>query len=83
MEKQLQNAAPKKRKRFLAVDVWRSKFGKISEKAIYEIYASTFGISQENMKKKTFTECVNGLRSYENPDYVPPTNQSHVLVTNE
>lgn len=68
---------PKKRKttrkRFVAVDVWQKQFGPVSERAVYDIYSQKFDIELRNMKKYSFSHCVNALRKLENPDYVAPT----------
>lgn len=77
------NTKNKKTKRFLAVDVWRTHFGETSVKAIYDVYSMTFGIEPKNMHKYTFTQCVNGLRRHEDPDYVDPTNKSVKQITIE
>ena len=62
----------KPRKSFVAVDVWRSKFGPVSERAIYDVYAQKFNVEQHNMKKYSFQQCVNALRKLDNPEYVAP-----------
>lgn len=67
---------PAKSKGYIAVDVWRKQFGRISESAIKFIYQEKFGISDENMKKKDFSEMVNALRRLEDPDYTAPTDKS-------
>ena len=66
----------KPRKRFIAVDVWQSKFGPVSERAVYDIYSQKFNVELHNMKKYSFSQCVNALRLLEDPTYVAPTNVS-------
>lgn len=66
----------KPRKRFIAVDVWQSKFGPVSERAVYDIYSQKFNVELYNMKKYSFPHCVNALRTLEDPDYVAPNNVS-------
>lgn len=53
------------RKRFIAVNVWQTEFGPVSERAIYDIYAQKFGVELHNMKKYSFTHCVTALRKLE------------------
>ncbi len=77
----MENTKNKRTKRFLAVDVWRTHFGEVSARAIYDVYATTFGIAPQNMHKYSFTQCVNGLRRHEDPDYLDPTSKSHEQVT--
>lgn len=62
----------KRRRRFIDVDVWRSQFGIVSERAIYDIYAQRFNVELHNMKKYSFPHCVNALRKLEDPDYIAP-----------
>jgi hypothetical protein len=50
------------RKRFVAVDVWQTKFGPVSERAVYDVYAQAFGVALYNMKKYSFQHCVTALR---------------------
>ena len=66
----------KPRKRFIAVDVWRSQFGPVSVRAIYDVYAQKFNVETHNMKNYSFSDCVNGLRKLENPDYKPTVAES-------
>lgn len=66
----------KPRKRFVAVDVWQAKFGPVSERAVYDIYSQKFNVELHNMKKYSFSQCVNALRLLEDPTYVAPTNKS-------
>ena len=54
----------KPRKKFLDVDVFRAKFGPISEKAVYEVFQTTFNIEPHNMKKYSFPQCVQALRKH-------------------
>ena len=55
----------KPRKRFIAVNVWQKRFGPVSERAVYDIYAQKFGVELHNMKKYSFTHCVTALRKIE------------------
>lgn len=66
----------KKQKRFIAVDVWRSHFGIVSVRAIYDIYADKFQVEQHNMQKHSLSKCIDALRKLEDPDYTPPQDQS-------
>lgn len=61
------------RKRFIAVDVWQTKFGPVSERAVYDIYSQKFNVELHNMKKYSFPHCVNALRLLEDPEYVAPS----------
>lgn len=53
------------RKRFVAVDVWQTKFGPVSERAVYDIYAQKFNVEMHNMKKYSFSHCIEALRKLE------------------
>ena len=66
----------KPRKRFVAVNVWQTKFGPVSERAVYDIYSQKFNVELHNMKKYSFSQCVNALRLLEDPTYIAPTNKS-------
>ena len=66
----------KPRKRFVAVNVWQKQFGPVSERAIYDIYSQKFNVELYNMKKYSFSQCVNALRLLEDPTYIAPTNSS-------
>ena len=66
----------KPRKRFVAVNVWQKQFGPVSERAIYDIYSQKFNIEPHNMKRYSFSQCVNALRLLEDPTYVEPTDKS-------
>ena len=66
----------KTRKRFIAVNVWQKQFGPVSERAIYDIYSQKFNVELHNMKKYSFSQCVNALRLLEDPTYIAPTNSS-------
>jgi hypothetical protein len=70
--KQAVKKAKKARKKFLEVDVWRSQFGPVSERAVYDIYSQKFNVESHNMKKYSFPHCVNALRLLENPEYIAP-----------
>jgi hypothetical protein len=54
------------RKMYLDVDVFRSKFGPVSEKAVYDVFQTTFKVESHNMKKYSFSHCVEALRRYKN-----------------
>lgn len=70
--KKVQPRKRKPRKRFIAVDVWQTQFGPVSERAVYDIYSQKFNVELHNMKKYSFPHCVNALRQLEDPDYVGP-----------
>lgn len=55
------------RKRFVAVDVYQSKFGPVSERAVYDVYSQRFGVELYKMKKYSFQHCVKALRGLEDP----------------
>ena len=57
--------------KFLSVDVWKSSFGNVATKAVFEIYAKTFDIEKTDMKNHSFRDCVDALRQLEKPDYKP------------
>jgi hypothetical protein len=61
--------------KFIAVDVWRAQFGPVSVRAIYEVYAQTFGVETHNMKKYSLSQCINALRKLEDPSYEEPKDQ--------
>jgi len=69
--------SPKKkvRKKFISVDVWRSQFGPVSVRAIYEVYAQTFRVEIHNMKRYSLSQCINALRLKEDPDYEEPQDE--------
>lgn len=76
------NKAQKKkrpRERFIAVDVWRSQFGPVSERAVYDVYAQKFNVELHNMRKYSFSDCINALRKLEKPDYVAPQYGSGIV----
>lgn len=64
---------PTPKKKFLAVDVWQSKFSETSEKAVFEIYARKFKVPHYKVKYLNFSTCVNKLRSLEDLEYVAST----------
>tara|TARA_R110000737_G_scaffold310193_1_gene318763 strand:- start:860 stop:1114 length:255 start_codon:yes stop_codon:yes gene_type:complete len=67
---QVSNKTNKKkqpRKRFVAVDVYQSKFGPVSERAVYDVYSQRFGVALYNMKKYSFQHCVKALRNLYDP----------------
>ena len=66
------------RRRFLEVDVWRSRFGPMSVKAIYDVYSTKFNTEIYYKNQKTFTNCVNALRKLDNPDYISPDYGSRI-----
>jgi len=63
----------KNRKRFIGVDVWRSQFGAVSVRAIFDVYSQKFNVEIHNMKNYSFSHCVNALRLLEDPEYKAPT----------
>ena len=63
----------RKKNRFISVDVWRSSFGDISVKAIFELYRTHSGCTSEQFKKTKMRDMVDYLRKLDNPDYVPVT----------
>jgi hypothetical protein len=65
------------KKRFLGVDVWRTHFGPISVRAIYDVYAQKFNVEPHNMKNYKLTTCINALRKLEDPSYEAPQDVSH------
>lgn len=67
------------RKRFLAVDVWQTQFGPVSERAVYDVYAQKFNVESHNMRKYSFPDCVNSLRKLEDPTYKAPSYGSGVV----
>ena len=76
MNKEKKQKNKKPRKKFLAVDVWRSKFGPTSVRAIYDVYATAFNVEIHNIKDYSFSHCVNALRKLENPNYIASQNAS-------
>lgn len=64
------------KRRFVGVDVWRSQFGPVSVRAIFDIYSQKFNVEQHNMKNYSFQHCVNALRKLEDPNYKSSTSQS-------
>ena len=64
------------RKRFAGVDVWRSQFGPVSVRAIFDVYSQRFNVEIHNMKKYSLQHCIDALRKLEDPDYTPPTDKS-------
>lgn len=74
MENRSKNTSNKKRprKRFVAVNVWQTQFGPVSERAVYDIYSQKFNVELYNMKKYSFPHCVNALRKLEDPTYQAP-----------
>lgn len=71
-----QTDQPRKRKLFKAVDVWRSQFGPVSERAIRDVYAQRFNVKINNVKDYSLSHCINALRKLEDPEYEKPTDQS-------
>ena len=76
MENKKKNKGSQK-KQFVAVDVWRSQFGVISVKAIYEIFSAKFNVDPSKLRDFTFSHCVNSLRRLEDPTYKDPINKSN------
>jgi len=70
------NSKPRVKKRFVAVDLWRSQFGPVSVKAIYDVYSQKFNVELSNMKNYSFQRCINALRKLEDPTYEEPKNQA-------
>lgn len=68
--------AKKKRQKFLEVDVWKKEFGPVAVRAVYEVFQTKFNVERHNMKKYSFSHCVDELRALEDPTYVRPQNQS-------
>lgn len=70
-------AKKKNKKRFRAVDVWRTSFGPISVKAVFDVYSQKFNVEPREMsnRKYTFSYCINKLRLLDDPDYKEPENQ--------
>lgn len=66
----------KKKQSFIAVDVWRSQFGPVSVRAIFDIYRQKFNVEEYNMKNYSFQHCINALRKLEDPDYKAPVDES-------
>lgn len=62
----------KVRKKFLAVDVWKKEFGPVAVRAVYDVFQTKFNIESHNMRKYSFSHCVNELRALEDEDYVKP-----------
>tara|TARA_R110000851_G_scaffold258259_1_gene410683 strand:- start:530 stop:739 length:210 start_codon:yes stop_codon:yes gene_type:complete len=54
----------KTRQMYLDVDVFRSKFGPVSEKAVYDVFQTTFKVESHNMKKHSFSHCLQALRKH-------------------
>ncbi len=66
----------KPRKRFIAVDVFQSQFGPVSERAVYDLYSQRFNVESHNMNSYSFSHCVNALRKLEDPNYIAPVTLS-------
>ncbi len=60
-----------KKSKFIAVDVWRPAFGRVSEAAIYQLYKEKSGCTDEEFSKVTLRGAVDFLRKLEKPDYQP------------
>tara|TARA_R110000737_G_scaffold79080_1_gene110895 strand:- start:4 stop:294 length:291 start_codon:yes stop_codon:yes gene_type:complete len=77
-KRKFNKATPKPpRKRFTAVDVWQTKFGPVSERAVYDLYSQRFNIELHNMKKYSFPQCVKALRELNDPTLgTPPTDNN-------
>jgi hypothetical protein len=52
------------RQMYKDVDVFRTKFGPVSEKAVYDVFQTTFNIEKHNMRKYSFSHCVTALRKH-------------------
>lgn len=59
-----------KKRRFSGVDVWRSSFGEVSSKAIFELYRQHSQCTQTEFESTSFRSMVDYLRKYEDPSYV-------------
>ncbi|UXQ88796.1 hypothetical protein [Tenacibaculum phage Larrie] len=61
---------------YLDVDVWRSKFGVHSTRAVFNVYSNKFKVSKNTMRNNprrySFSHCLNSLRRLENPNYKDP-----------
>jgi len=64
VQKRIIKKVKKERQMFLDVDVFRSSFGPVSEKAIYDVFQTTFNVQKYNMKNYSFSHCVESLRKY-------------------
>ena len=61
-----------KKKRFVSVDLWQRGFGEVSVKAVFDIYSQKFQVDPRNMKKYSFSHCINSLRKLEDSEYIAP-----------
>jgi hypothetical protein len=52
------------RQMYKDVDVFRSTFGPVSEKAVYDVFQTTFKVEKHNMRKYSFSHCVQALRKH-------------------
>jgi hypothetical protein len=75
--KKVKGSGKNSKKSFIAVDVWRSQFGPISVRAIYEIFARTFSIEPSQMKDYKLPQCIDALRKLEDPTYECPQDKSN------
>ena len=65
MNKVKEPRAPRKpRKKFLDVDVFATSFGPIAERAVYDVYQTTFEVEDHNMRKHSFSHCIQALRRH-------------------
>jgi len=65
----------KKRLPFTAVNPWMTQFSPIAERAVYDVFVEKSGINPQNVRKYSFSHCVNFLRRLEDPEYKNPTDQ--------
>lgn len=63
------------RKRFTDVDVWKTEFGQIATRAVYDVFSQKFNIEKKQMNKYSFSQCLNALRKLEDPNYEEPKDQ--------
>lgn len=70
--KKINRSGNRRIERIIAVDVWRPTFGEHSVNAIYKLHAELFKIKREDMRKYSFTHCVDAIRLLEDPNYIPP-----------
>lgn len=66
------NKKRRSKSRFIAVDIWQKEFSQISVRAIFDVYEKSFNADQDQMKKVSFSHCVNSLRRLEKPNYENP-----------
>jgi len=57
------------RQKFLAVDVFRTSFGEVSESAVYDVYSTLFDVPKSKIRKHLFPTYVKALRDYYKPGW--------------